>query len=68
MQIKLKKYFMIFLGATLVSTSGKRERNTLTTSREMPAYEDVANPLLCPKELEHTVVFCQSCSTNTAHI
>ena len=28
MQIKLKKYFMIFLGATLVSTSGKRERGT----------------------------------------
>jgi hypothetical protein len=22
----------------------------------MPAYEDAANPLLCPKELEHTVL------------
>ena len=57
MQIKLKKYFMIFLGATLVSTSGRgRGRGTLTPSRELPAYEDAANPMLCPKELEHSAL------------
>jgi hypothetical protein len=59
MQIKLEKYFMIFLGATLVSTSGKRERNTLTTSRELPAYEDAANPLLCPKESERCLIISE---------
>ena len=47
---------MIFLGATLVSTSG-RERGTLTTSRELPARKHAGRTHhLCPKESEHTVL------------
>ena len=37
---------MIFLGATLVNTSGKEKRNTLTASREFAsAQARRANPL-----------------------
>jgi hypothetical protein len=41
-------------------------RNTLTTSRELPAYEDAANPLLCPKESEHSALL--SVPTKVAHL
>ena len=65
MQIKLKKYFMIFLGATLVSTSG-RGRGTLTTSREEPARKHARTHHLCPKESE---TFCLiSVPTKVAHL
>ena len=60
MQIKLKKYFMIFLGATLVSTSGKRERNTLTTSREIPTRKRAGEPTICvQKSLNAAIIRCR---------
>lgn len=50
---------MIFLGATLVSTSGKRERNTLTTSREIPARKHAGKPTICVrKSLNAAIVRC----------
>jgi hypothetical protein len=84
MQIKLKKYFMIFLGATLVSTSGKRERNLDHIKRRI-SMQACQNPLFVSEIVltfclivsahqsgapifSSLSAVCLSCSTNTAHI
>ena len=51
MQIELNKYFITS------AAKRERERNTLTTSRELPARKHAGRTHhLCPKESEHTVL------------
>jgi hypothetical protein len=46
MQIKLKKYFMIFLGATLVSTSGREREEHLDHIKRIASVRRRSEPIV----------------------
>lgn len=61
MQIKLKKYFMIIPSATVGLHQWERERNTLTTSRDIPTRKHAGKPTICVrKSLNAAIIRCPS--------
>jgi hypothetical protein len=60
MQIKLEKYFIIIHSATVRLHQWERERNTLTTSREIPTRKHAGKPTICVRNsLNAAIVWCR---------
>ncbi len=68
MQIKLKKYFMIFLGATLVSTSGKRERERNTLTNQENCQRTRTRRTHCCVRKSLNILHYYQCATKVAHL